>query len=858
MITRKRIAATVIAGLLGPATSPVSAGNAIRNDPGIVSEMVFVGLRRISPESLKYKMACHEGQAYSAESIGQDVRTLAQLGWFDTIRVESEDADAAQRAGAWLTTSEIARAEPAIASPHRVRLTFFVPELPFLTEVEYHGSRLISKPQIDKLLKEKKLAPRLGEPENRVAVHRVAKEIESALQELGHPQARVAVHEEVSEKSTVRVRYEIEDAPHVAVGRLTFRGNLGVSEKRLQRQMHELQPSALFAGLRGKDAYTPEHFEQDRDHLLAYYQNHGYPEARIGAPKISQYENVQRKWLPWPHRDAGDRLAVEIPVEAGPLYKFDAVQASESLRDAAATNRKPGPTSSAVESGQPYSAQAVENLRRAWQGQIRGKVSREELSLPNDTALRSVETTRIPDAATHTMGINFRLSDSPQYIVRRLQFEGIKLFPDRYFRKRIVLKEGAPFDERALEAGIARLGRTGYFKPIKKEDIHVVTDDVTRTADVTVRIEELGKQRISLMGGPGQFGSTLGIAYILYNILNHEELLSAHIEGGPEILELALGFAKEGFLGSRATLAFSVFNNLVRPQLVGTTTGPFFKQQTVGISADWRYALSNTDTVSVDFGISRSNTQYSLALPTGLTGLPLSNVSAASSSHSLGFGWERNTGSQQIIFADSASGGLLGGSENLLRTRAEYGHIVRDHIFNSQNAWAFRTSFSAVGSYSGSMPPYALGFAGDQYVRGLRDGELGPTGVVSSISSSGATTYSAGPAGANLITAVNLEYRMPLRQGTEAAMFFDLGSGRLLRNWLGPNRPSIFDTTNSLLHGSTGVELRWTVPGLGVPVRVYYAFNVLRLNRVLTLPDGSLFKASNRFSALGWGLGSLF
>jgi len=33
---------------------------------------------------------------------------------------------------------------------------------------------------------------------------------------------------------------------------------------------------------------------------------------------------------------------------------------------------------------------------------------------------------------------------------------------------------------------------------------------------------------------------------------------------------------------------------------------------------------------------------------------------------------------------------------------------------------------------------------------------------------------------------------------------------------------------------------------------------IFRLNRFLSLPDGSLFYAHNRFSKLGWGLGTLF
>jgi hypothetical protein len=109
-----------------------------------------------------------------------------------------------------------------------------------------------------------------------------------------------------------------------------------------------------------------------------------------------------------------------------------------------------------------------------------------------------------------------------------------------------------------------------------------------------------------------------------------------------------------------------------------------------------------------------------------------------------------------------------------------------------------------------------------------------------------------------VVSAANAEYRVPLGGGTQAAGFFDLGSGWLLPNWLGKARPTLLDSTNGILHGSIGIEFRWTVPEIQVPVRAYYAVNILRLNRLLPLPDGSLFHAHNRLFAFGWALGTLF
>ena len=803
-----------------------------------VGEICFAGLRRISPETLRSDIASRPGDALDAAKIERDVRTLARTGWFETVRADIE-----------LATS------PATNSPNTgpaVRLTFYVPESPFLTGVEYRGSRLLSRAQIDKLLAEKKLTPKLGQPVNPLTLHRVGKLIESTLAELGHPRARVEIVMEESDQATVLARFQVSDGAHLPVERVAFEGNPALPQKTLSRQMH-LSPDSLLAGLRGKNAYTPAEFAEDRERLLAYYQDHGYPEARVGTARVYGYERFSRRWLPWSQKTKRTNLGVTIPVEAGDLYRIGSVTTSETLARAAGIGRLDGAWRDKAAPTQAYSAQNVESLRRAWESRVRARRKKANDANP----FGGVEANRTLDAGTHSVHIKMDLSSAP-YTVRRLEFQGNRHFPDRYFRKRIGVQEGEPLNDQTLEAGLRRLARTGYFKPIKKPDIQVLPNDSAQTLDVVIHIEELGKQRVSLVGGRGQFGSTLGIAYSLFSILDREELLTSKIEGGPETLELALSFAKEGFLGSRGSLALSVFNTFLRPRLAGSVQGPFYKQRTEGVRADWSYSLSSVDALSASYTLSHSLTTYPPALSTGVAGLTPGGARAESSSHAVGAGWTHDSGKEQIVFANSVSGGWLGGSENMVRSKLEYSRIVRDPFFSNSNSWAFRTTFHGAGSYSGDMPFTARLFAGDEYVRGLRDGELGPLAVVSSSSSSGRTFHSVSPAGANLIEAGNAEYRVRLKSSVEAAGFFDLGSGSLLPNWLGNSRPSLIDSTNGILHGSTGVELRWTLPAVGVPVRAYYALNVLRLNRSALIPDQSIFRVHNRFAAFGWGLGSLF
>jgi outer membrane protein assembly factor BamA len=233
-------------------------------------------------------------------------------------------------------------------------------------------------------------------------------------------------------------------------------------------------------------------------------------------------------------------------------------------------------------------------------------------------------------------------------------------------------------------------------------------------------------------------------------------------------------------------------------------------------------------------------------------------LDAKTSSSAVGVAFAHDASDNRFSLDNSVSGGPLGGTENVLRSNDQYARIFPDPIIDRQNAWAFRVSFSGAGSYEGEMPFYARLLSGDSQVRGFSPGQLGPYAVIPTTSANGPPGYTAVPSGANIISAANAEYRVPLGGGVQAVSFFDLGSGWLMPNWLGQTRPVLLDSTNGVLHGSFGLQLQWTVPEIQVPVRAYVSVNLLRLNKFLTLPDGSLFHAHNKLFSLGWALGNLF
>ncbi len=170
-----------------------------------LDEIRFAGLRRISPAAVAAQITSHVGDRFDPAKIEKDVRTLARLGWFESIEVEEAPA--------------MTPALPMLENESHVGFIFHFEERPFLSKVEYSGSRLLSQKQIEKMLQDKKLAPRLGKPADPAALQRVAFAIRMGLNELGHPNAGVRINRKEASNATVTVRFEINDGPLLRVRR---------------------------------------------------------------------------------------------------------------------------------------------------------------------------------------------------------------------------------------------------------------------------------------------------------------------------------------------------------------------------------------------------------------------------------------------------------------------------------------------------------------------------------------------------------------------------------------------------------------------------------------------------------------
>jgi outer membrane protein insertion porin family len=839
-------------GTRAPNSSAIQNSKPPVSSDTIIHSIEFHGLRRIPTETLRAHITSREGEPVDATKIEEDVRALDRLGWFDDVTAEVEEMPA-------LIASLDLR---GIQAGPLLKLVFIVEERPFLAGLDYSGSRVLSNARVSALLIQKGIALKLAEPVNRNDLWRAARAIEAALADERHPLGKVHIRLEDLPSAAVRATLEISDGPEVSVSRVQFLGNQAFSQVKLRKQMKEVAPEAHFAGLRGKDVYTPDRLQVDVGRLLEFYRGHGFPEARVGEP-VAEAQPV-RTWrlLPWPKRKTAPRYRITIPVNEGPYYRLTAIEirredsAQPGGVEAAAPNDAALFARLGLRTGEPYSQTKLERARleltqlRELRQQDAPSLAPEVIAAPQF------------DRESRTARVAFEVRKAQPYTIRHIEFRGEQRFSDKYYRRRVLVSEGDAFDSEKLERGLSQLARANFIRPVKSEDIKMKVDEAQHTLDLTIRVQEIGRQRITLTGGHTNLGNTIGLVYNVFDLLGGEELITSHLEGGPESLQILLGVAKESVFGTRVSLGISLYLDVLRPALASHQR--LFTAGSGGFGTNWNYPVTPQDTLGVRYQLSKTDTRYGVLVPAEFADLPTGSVHGESMNRTLGLSETHKTQQQRILASVSSSGGWLGGNENYVCSTLDYSRVITGNTSQAStnhNAWAFRGTLSGVSSFRGDLPVTARLLAGNDLVRGVSNGEIGPTALIRTQNPDGTTSLHASPAGADLIASVNAEYRVPLTPRTQAAAFFDVGSGWLLPNWLGPDRPVLAGGDYNL-HAATGVELKWLVPGLNQTVRVHYAINPFHIRRIVEVAEGDavvpIALPHYRRGTLGWALGSLF
>ncbi|MGH9561301.1 MAG: BamA/TamA family outer membrane protein, partial [Terracidiphilus sp.] len=283
----------------------------------------------------------------------------------------------------------------------------------------------------------------------------------------------------------------------------------------------------------------------------------------------------------------------------------------------------------------------------------------------------------------------------------------------------------------------------------------------------------------------------------------------------------------------------------------------------------------------------------SLAGPSALNGIEQSTITPTITYSSVDSPVNPTHG-KSFYYGLSFQGGPIGGNVNTIANNFEFKYF--HPMYHHRNVFAFHFTTNMITGYGGKdVPPnsrYYLG--GEQDVRGYDFYTISPFVYIPSsttvnVSFTNPQVLNQGrPAtmtvpinilefvpsrpGGDLTSVANIEYRIPLyKDYAGLSLFNDIGLSGILRpsqlaldpaaiaplqqQYPNPDFPCVPNTpcvriptnlpiaagSNFRPHTSAGIEIDFQLPIIQAPFRIYYAYNYLRLNRVIAPPLGGYF-----------------
>ncbi len=428
-----------------------------------------------------------------------------------------------------------------------------VEEVPRLGEVKFEG---IKGGDRDKLRDQIPLLR--GQALRPAGVERSEQIIRDYFAEKGFRLVTIETTQQATPEGSMRVTFDISRGRKVEIGDIDFEGNDAFSDKKLRKQLGN-NPEDRWWRFWGASTFDSEGFEEDKQNLIAYYNDRGYYSARILQDSV--YLDT-----------SGDEpeMVIDIRVEEGPKYHirnlaFDGNAEYTDEQLLFALN---------MERGEVYS---------------RSKLERSLYYDPQHTDITSLYSDRgylrfniqpqIIEVEGDSLDITFAIDEGDIYEFGEITIRGNTRTKEHVIRRALRTVPGQTYSRQALERSIRELIQLGYFDQQKlAEGPRVSIDEETKKVDLTYNMIETGGDQLELSGGWG--GSGFGLilqARVAFNNFSIQNLFNG-------------GAWRPVPSGDGQQLALSVQTSGLRYQSYSVTfTEPWFRGRNTPVGGSLSY-----------------------------------------------------------------------------------------------------------------------------------------------------------------------------------------------------------------------------------------------------------------------------
>ena len=405
----------------------------------IVASIAPAGNERIDSGAILRKIATKPGDFYSPEALRRDLKSVFSMGYFDNVEIEVND------------------------TPSGKEVIFRVLEKPLISTITFTGTDEISESdvrdaaniQVNTILNPSKLNDAI-------------KRINALYKSKGYYNTRSTAKLSYPTPQTAEVRFVIQEGQKMSIANIAFVGNTAFDDGDLEDVIQTSSWNWLSwiteAGILKMDV-----LQQDAARLGAYYNNHGFIEAKIGTPKVEEKD--------------GD-LYVTFYIEEGPRYRVGTVEIEGDLIE--------------------DKDKLISMLQIRDEKFLNRKILRDDtlkltdLYAEHGYAFAEVNPKINKSSQGKRVNITFKVDKGSLVYFNRIEIRGNTRTRDNVIRRDLTVKEGGVFDSKAVRVSTQRLQRLGYFEEV------TVTPQPTMNEDqmnVLVDVKEKSTGQFSIGAG---------------------------------------------------------------------------------------------------------------------------------------------------------------------------------------------------------------------------------------------------------------------------------------------------------------------------------------------------------------------
>lgn len=338
----------------------------------------------------------------------------------------------------------------------------------------------------------------------RVLTDEVTIQVENTIKkhfiDKGYPQVKVDIRQEpdTTMKNHVMLFIHIKKGPRIKIKEIKIDGNEALSDRKIKRTMKKTKTNEWWT-IFTISKFKPKLFEEDKEKIIAKYNEKGYRDARIVRDTV--YMNPDKK-----------TLTIEMTIYEGPRYYFRNIEFVGNTKYSDQELR----TVLGIKKGDVYNQKQLET--RLYMNPNGTDIT----SLYMDQGYLFFSLTPVEKKIENdSIDLEIRIYEGKQATVNKVYVRGNNKTNDHVIMREIRTKPGQLFSRSDIIRTQRELASLGYFDP-EKLGVNPKPNPENGTVDIEYVVEEKPSDQIQLSGGFGgnQVVGNLGIVFTNFSTRN--------------------------------------------------------------------------------------------------------------------------------------------------------------------------------------------------------------------------------------------------------------------------------------------------------------------------------------------------